>query len=280
MPGFNDAAAALKTSAGLPTNVNPVAAPLPAASAPAPVTAAPPPPKSAQELLALKDVAIADAQERIKALETAQETQMSGFAQLLDAKLNPPQAPQPVEIPALPENLSDLPAEEQIKLLAKHEAAGEIQKAILAEREALMSTLGPVLMRAKQATEVTDKLSVEAKYNQFDYAALKPEMDRIGAELPASTPLERAVLAAQRTGNEAMLIPLAPQAPMSQPVVPSSNAVSGAVGYHQPASQGYTAEIDKQLWNQAAKQGMSRQSVDQGATIDAILKGRGHGLPK
>jgi len=279
MPGFNDAAAALKTSAGLPTNVNPVAAPLPAASVPAQVQAAPPPPKSAEELLALKDVAIADAQDRIKALEAAQELSMNGFAQMIDAKLNPPQAPKPPELPPLPENLADLPPQEQIELIADRKAKEQVAAAISAEREALMANLGPVLMRAKQATEVTDKLAVEAKYNQFDYAALKHEMDKLEAELPGSSVLERAALAAQRTGNEAMLLPATPVAPMSQPIVPSMGAVAGAVGAHQQP-QGNIVDQDKQLWTLAAQQGMARNTVDQGATIDALLKSRGHGLPK
>lgn len=275
MAGFNDAAAALKTSAGLPTNVNPAAAPLPAASAPAPVQAAPPPPlqKSAQELLSLKDGVIADKDARIKALEEAQETSMSGFAKMLDAKLNPQQPP--VAPAPLPDNLDDLPAKEQIELIATMKA----QEAVAADRAAMMEVLKPVLTRVKQASEVTDRLAVEGKYNQFDYAALKPVMDKLEIELPGTSVLERAAMAAQRTGNEAMLLPAAPVAPMSQPVIPSLSSVAGGVG--APAQpQEDAAATDQRLWTLAAKQGMARNTVDQGATIDALLKSRGHGLPK
>jgi hypothetical protein len=281
MSDLNSAAAALKQSAGLPTNVNPPVAPLPAGSAPvnAQVQAAPPPPKSAEELLSLKDQAITDANERIKALEAAQEIQMSGIAKMIDAKLNPVETPKPVELPPLPENIDDLPPKEQIELIADRKASEKVQAAIIAEREALMANLGPVLMRAKQATEVTDKLAVEGRYPQFDYAKLKPEMDKLGAELPGTSVEERAALAAQRTGNEAMLLPPTQQAPMSQPAVPSMSAASGAVGAYQ-AQPNQNGPTQDQLWTLAAKQGMARNTVDQGATIDALLKMRGHGLPK
>ena len=124
--------------------------------------------------------------------------------------------------------------------------------------------------RAKQATEVTDRLAVQGKYPRFEYDKLKPEMDKLEKELPGSSVLERAALAAQRTGNEAQLLPPAPAAPMSQPAVPSMSAASGMTG--APPQQSQQGPSYEQVWTQAAKLGMGRNSVDQGVALDQLLK--------
>ncbi len=275
MGELDRAAAAMKKQAGLPIDGKPVAAPSPAPSAqtnlqvPAATPPQPSPQRTPEEIIAHKEQTIVDQSARIKALEESQEKGMNSMMQMLDAKLNPKEPPKPPELPALPNNLDTLPAKEQIQIIAKHEAAQMIQSEREQEREAIMQTIGPILQRAKGAIEVTDKQAVMERYGQFDYPTLKPVMDELEKELPGSSVLERAAMAAQRTGNEVMLLPASPQAPVSQPAVPSMQAAASVLGLSQAPQTGPTYE---QKWGEAAKLGMQRKTVEQGVYIDSLLK--------
>jgi hypothetical protein len=244
----NQGVAGLKASLGLPTQgVNQNAGNPPVPAAPKPNV----PPSPAQQqakaneilanvgtqqvpadqsanVMAAKDKAIDDLRTQNQQLADAMNKQTEQMAQLLERTAPPatgnqaPQIPVP-EMPALPDNIDQLPAEEVLKIVAENQKATQaaVRDFIVEDRKAWLNMVGPLVQGVNESREHKAKQEVEAAYPKFNWDQHRQDVQAKMAEVGNLKPIEAAQLVAMEKDPSLLDQPdVAP--PVSMPTVPSA----------------------------------------------------------
>ena len=275
------ASAALKREVGLPTDVNAQAAssaaggvdnpPEPrlspaaqAASAQAEVAQAAPP-APAPDGSAQKDAALAAEKERSAQLEAGNELLLSKITELAQNQIATP-VKEPDPLPPLPENIKDLPADEQIELIAARKAREIVREEMTKERTALQQGIGPILSKVQEHEGVMAEQQIRDTFPRFDQNAHRLELDKLEKTMPGLSAIERAKIVA----DPADLMPAGAAVPVVEASLPSAATAAGMSG-RRPEPQGPSQTDLLARAGELSRQG-NRVAAD--VLLDQVLRGR------
>ena len=290
----NDLAVALKKAEGLPTSdVNIGTAPSVAQSvnqpnqtvvqqnanvatilqdAQAKASAAAAPQESEMDrILAMKDKAIEDLKSQNSQLNLAQKSQLDKIEGFLTKGAEKPQEPAPIDLPGLPENVDDLPAELQLKAMQDTIAAMKTATTteLKTRDENLRKMLGPLANEVNQMRQIKDRNQVMDQFPNFDYDANINDINALRTEVPAMTAIEAASVVGSRVDVN-MLLPSEAAVPEVMGSRPSMEAASGTRGSSAPQED--KVDIADQLKGMIVSSHQSGNTAQAAKLTEALLK--------
>jgi len=182
-----------------------------------------------EEQLALKDRALEDARLRTEGLQANVSSLTEKMQQFMDALAKPqatPQGkPQEMELPKIPEDISERPADEQLRIItsAYTELQGKVKAEFNGRDENLKKFLGPLAHEVFEMKKLKDRQSVSEQFPKFNWKKHQEAFEKKLFTMPGLSPLEAARLVADPTE----LAPTEPEADMSDRTLPSVAASSG-----------------------------------------------------
>jgi chromosome segregation ATPase len=227
--------------------------------------------------LKAKDDAIADLRSQNEQLQAAQQS-LTAEMQKLVGELQRQNAPAPVaapELPGLPENINDLPADEQLRVTvdAFQKLRAELDNRLHQNSDQLRQFLSPLGGQMKKMSEWQEEKQITETYPNFPYGEQKKEMDALRAEFKGMmTGIEAAQQIAAKTGNLDWLQQPEPSAPVVEASRPSVEAVSGpAPTIQNPQSEQWAQGISQlnEVARQAHLQGRGNLA---NSIVDEVLR--------
>lgn len=236
------------------------------------------PPVESEQARAIeaKDRALQEEKQRSEQLNAALQSQTEQITKLVEqlsadrapSRNAPPEPP----LPGLPENLTGLPVEEQLKTMMESytKLQSELQSRLNNHNESLKKFLSPLGNRMRELSEWQEAKQIAETYPKFRLDEFKQKMGQYRAEMPGMTALEAAELVAAKN-DPSMLMPDDAVAPVVEASRAPIHTASGNAGIQNPQSDQYASAI-AQLNAVARAAHGSGQSVLAGNAIDQILK--------
>ena len=295
MVDFNQVSAALKQAHGLPTQAvntegssaapsnlgEPNATPVQQNKNVAQIlqsvgNEAPTQPSEVERILAAKDKALEASSAQIEQLNNAQQEMYKKLEEFMGSQAQTPaNAPEPqINLPGLPDNIDDLPAEDQLKtaLETVNQLKSSLAEELKNRDQNLKNMLGPLAFQVNEMRQMKDKTQVVEQYPAFEYDKYKPDMDKLRAEVPQITALEAAQIIAAKNDPK-MLLPVEADAPVTMPTRPSMEAASGTRGPTTTAeANNKEGEINSQLMDAIVGSHRAGNTSQAHQLTDALLK--------
>jgi len=232
-----------------------------------------------EDQLALKDRALEDARLRTEGLQANVTSLTEKMQQFMDALAAPQATPQgkppEMELPKIPEDISERPADEQLRIItnAYTELQGKVKAEFNGRDENLKKFLGPLAHEVFEMRKLKDRQAVSEQFPKFNWKKHQEAFEKKLFTMPGLSAMEAARLVA----DPSELSQPEPEADMSDRTLPSVAASSGRSVQVLAEPQAEEGDYSRRLTSairDAQMRGNSRTASD---LFKQLLK---HKLPK